>query len=129
MTNFKALNGVPDPAKDPYVCTKVFPNGFTSWMETHQDICSPDRGCKHHDFDIEETPLFQAVIAKSGSGGVYELIEALTDIFESTYVDIEDWGDTYHDQVDNFLLVSVMGVTEEELDEIRMGDTPLSKIV
>jgi hypothetical protein len=128
MTNFKALNGVPDPAKDPYVCTKVFPNGFTSWMETHQDICFRI-GAASIMTDIEETPLFQAVIAKSGSGGVYELIEALTDIFESTYVDIEDWGDTYHDQVDNFLLVSVMGVTEEELDEIRMGDTPLSKIV
>jgi hypothetical protein len=128
MTNFKAFNGVPDPAKDPYVCTKVFPNGFTSWMETHQDICTRI-GSASIIFDIEETPLFQSVIAKSGSGGVYELIEALTDIFESTYVDIEDWGDTYHDQIDNFLLVSVMGVTEEELDEIRMGDTPLSKIV
>lgn len=123
-----SINEAPKPAKDPHVCTKVFPNGFTSWMETHQDICFRI-GAASTMYDIEETPLFQAVIAKNGSGGVYELIEALTDIFESTYVDIEDWGDTYHDQIYNFLLVSVMGVTEEELDEIRMGDTPLSKIV
>lgn len=115
-------------SKKSYVCTKVFPKDFTSWMETHHDLCTRI-GAGSILFDLEETPLFQAAIGRSGTGGVYELIEALTDIFESTYADVEDWDDTYYDQIDKFLQINVISVTESEIDEIRMGDTPLSRIV
>lgn len=78
-----------------------FPNGLTSWIETHHEIVSA----------IALTPedahnKVSDVEATMGTGGLYELAEKLTDKFEQEHKG-KEWGiddDTqYFDAIAEFL--------------------------
>ncbi len=67
-----------------------FPNGFTSWIETHHEVVSA--------ITIQqqlEEGLSYKVACKKGTGGLYELAEELTDKFEEKYKDAKFDGDFF----------------------------------
>ena len=78
---------------------KRFPNGFTSWMETHYEVVAK----------IEERLAIRATgVAHKrqhlqGIGGLYELSEELTDKFELEF-EGEEWeGNDFFDTIGRFL--------------------------
>lgn len=80
---------------------KHFPNGFTSWMETHYEVVQA--------ITIEwTTPDPKGTIRdkhdEQGAGGLYELAEELTDEFELKYQGVI-WGVVleYFETLENFL--------------------------
>jgi len=77
---------------------KNFPNGFTSWHETHFEICFYLSNTQ----DIEGS-MANTVQTQSGRGGLYELSQALTDEFEAKHKDRE-WDGEFFDEIDEFLL-------------------------
>jgi hypothetical protein len=78
---------------------KHFPNGFTSWIETHHEVVL----ALNYYSDIQLTYAYQCQLQK-GRGGIYELAEELTDEFESsvTYGDGE-----FYDALENFLEIKM----------------------
>jgi hypothetical protein len=80
---------------------KHFPNGFTSWMETHYEVVQA--------ITIEWTKDEPKGVVKEcqetlGHGGLYELAEELTDEFELKY-NTEYWSEGlgYFETLENFL--------------------------
>jgi hypothetical protein len=73
-----------------------FPNGFTSWMETHHEIVSKIAREMIH-VNIKSNVIHER-FKKQGTGGLYELAEELTNKFENQYKDEtweeNDWFDT-----------------------------------
>lgn len=86
---------------------KDFPNGFTSWAETHFEIVT------HIAVELlkeEQSEKINELYEKGGTGGMYELAEDLTDKFEAKYVGI-DWE---NEEVDYFDTVCAFFNSEME---------------
>jgi len=83
---------------------KIFPNGFSDWMETHYEIVM-----------AIEQQLNNMTIGKAwdvenaqGMGGRYEFSEDLTDKFELKYKDVI-WGEelTFFDEMEKFIKIEL----------------------
>ena len=75
------------------------PNGITSWIETHHEIVSfiSIEANKNNPID-----KIKKVIEESGSGGLWELGEELTNKFEEKYSDME-WDGEFFDKIEEFI--------------------------
>lgn len=88
--------------------TKVFPNGFSSWQETHfevvKEITREDENGEYFHESVAEIHL------DNGIGGLWELAEELTDKFEKEHQGVE-WGQDENadwlDALDEFLTVNL----------------------
>jgi hypothetical protein len=79
---------------------KNFPNGFSSWQETHFEIVQAIT--LEHAQD-KRTGLVAYRHEAQGIGGLYELAEELTDEWEALY-EIETWEDIgYLETLENWL--------------------------
>lgn len=67
---------------------KSFPNGFTSWMETHHEIVSGITQVLGKDIIPKAMDDYYSNV---GSVGMYQLAERLTDKFEAENIGVE-WG-------------------------------------
>ena len=79
--------------------TKNFPNGFSSWAETHYEMVVAIE-------NNSDSEIVQNRELEQGTGGLYELSIELTDKFEEKHKDVE-WGcdenTQYFDAFDEFL--------------------------
>jgi len=79
--------------------TKKFPNGFSSWQETHYEVVQVIT--REH---IKNNP--QGIVKErheaQGHGGLYELAEELTDEFEKLNKG-RKWDGEFFEEVDEFL--------------------------
>jgi len=79
--------------------TKNFPNGFSSWAETHYEMVVAIE-------NNSDSEIVQNREQEQGTGGLYELSIELTDKFEEKHKDVE-WGcdenTQYFDAFDEFL--------------------------
>lgn len=74
---------------------KHFPNGFTSWSETHYEVV--------YRITMEQSsPRVNKAQSERGHGGLYELAEELTDKFELMTAD-RDWDGEFFDEIEDFL--------------------------
>ena len=74
-----------------------FPNGLTSWIETHHEVVNA--------IAIQqqlEIGLSYQVACQRGTGGLYELAEELTDKFETMHKDTE-WDGEFYETIEEFL--------------------------
>jgi hypothetical protein len=78
---------------------KQFPNGFSSWAETHHEIVSivtlAMENSKTMPISLEEIQM------QSGTGGIWELCIDLTDQFEELNRDRE-WDGEFFEEVYEF---------------------------
>lgn len=84
---------------------KEFPNGFTSWMETHHEVVSEINSLIWADtFDQDSDGIIEERFREQGIGGMYELAEELTDAFEKQFEGVV-WGEEleYFDTIETFL--------------------------
>jgi len=82
----------------------IFPNGFTSWIETYYEIVS---GIEQQLNNKDEIGRAWEVENTQGIGGRYELAKELTDKFEKQYEGVV-WGETlaafdYFDAIYEFI--------------------------
>jgi hypothetical protein len=77
---------------------KHFPNGFTSWMETHHEIVAL---ITTELLKQEPTGVVMVRSEAQGYGGVYEYAEELTDEFEKLNAG-RDWDGEFYDEVELF---------------------------
>ena len=82
---------------------KIFPNGFTSWMETHHEVVSEINSRLMLSGDNKAN----RVMYEGGAGAIYELAEELTDKFEEMNKNRE-WDGEFFDEIEEFM--------EKELD-------------
>jgi len=84
-----------------YTTEKQFPNGFTSWQETHFEIVQAITIEWKKDAPQGKVKDRQEA---QGHGGLYELAEELTDLFEWRYKDTE-WGIEleFFDEIESFI--------------------------
>jgi len=77
---------------------KKFPNGFTSYLETHHEVV---RVITLH---VENGVNSKAndVMENRGTGGLYELAEDLTDRFEHLNV-ARAWDGEFFDEIEDYL--------------------------
>jgi hypothetical protein len=79
---------------------KRFPNGFTSWMETHHEVV------EFITLVLNERGQINGVVGEvqdsQGTGGLYELAEQWTDEFEKKNKGRE-WDGEFFDEVGEFL--------------------------
>lgn len=75
---------------------KNFPNGFTSWQETHYEVVQAIA------YIISEAKTSLAVACADGQAGLYELAEDLTDEFEKQYED-HAWDGDFYDTIEAWL--------------------------
>lgn len=68
---------------------KNFPNGFTSWQETHYEVV---QAITIEYIQDKRTGLVAYRHEAQGHGGLYELAEELTDEFEALH-EGNEWGD------------------------------------
>lgn len=80
---------------------KIFPNGFSSWMETHHEIVSYITLKLHYYKNTAEESSIIKVMELSGTGGIYELAEDWTDEFEQDNID-RDWDGDFFDEIEQF---------------------------
>lgn len=81
---------------------KTFPNGFTSWVETHHEVVSYiTRQLNLGDYMTEGTKVRMAYDGK-GVGGLYELAEYWTNEFEAENKDRE-WNGDFFEEIEVFL--------------------------
>ena len=76
---------------------KIFPNGFTSWAETHFEIV---RFISNYDED--EGGLIGLTAVMQGIGGIYELAVEWADEFEELNKDRDDWDGEWFDKIELF---------------------------
>ncbi len=85
--------------------SKVFPNGFTSWMETHYEVASfiTLQIEKYNSSEADHNIIYKRQL-EQGHGGLYELSEEWTDEFELKFKG-EEWGieREYFDEIESFL--------------------------
>lgn len=74
-----------------------FPNGFASWQETHFEVVSHLAITS----DVEGSLSHQRQ-AESGTGGLYQLAEEITNKFENAHIGVE-WDGDYFDTIEQFL--------------------------
>lgn len=75
---------------------KNFPNGFTSWQETHYEVVQAIS------YIISEAKTSLAVASADGQAGLYELAEDLTDEFEKEY-EGHEWAGDFFDTIEAWL--------------------------
>jgi hypothetical protein len=79
---------------------KNFPNGFSSWQETHYEVVQAITLIWTQD---EPYGIVAEWHEAQGHGGLYELAKKLTDEFEQEYKDY-DWGNIgYFETLENWL--------------------------
>lgn len=76
---------------------KQFPNGFTSWMETHHEVVEHLTLLAY----VENSKVWKR-IEEQGRGGLYELAEELTDKFEAENKG-KEWDGDYYEAIQDFL--------------------------
>jgi hypothetical protein len=76
-----------------------FPNGFTSWHETHFEVVS---AISREVFSDCPRGVVSQTIASQGTGGLYELAESLTDKFEGMHKG-RSWDGEFFDEMVRFL--------------------------
>ncbi len=84
---------------------KKFPNGFTSWIETHHEVVifiTEHLRKENPDDVINRRSSIQ------GLGGMYELAEEWTDQFETFYKGHE-WDGDFLDTIEEFLITKNAG--------------------
>jgi len=77
---------------------KRFPNGFTSWNETHFEVVSEIAGLRESGTNSKIKEINQT----QGTGGFYKLAEQLTDEFESLNKGRE-WDGEFFEELESFL--------------------------
>lgn len=104
--DFVETTGDETLASKEHTAEKKFPNGFTSWMETHHEVATfiervllsePD----YHDSD--DTCIVWMEQHEGGTGRIYELGEEWTDEFENLNKGRE-WDGEFLDEIDAFLI-------------------------
>lgn len=80
--------------------SKVFVNGFSSWMETHFEIVSVIAVELSKDKETTSETIKKRYEAQ-GTGGMYELAEELTDEFEKLN-EGRAWDGEFYDEVYDF---------------------------
>lgn len=84
--------------------TKRFPNGFTSWYETHHEIVA--HITRRTNRMLSGKNRMSGIIAErydvQGTGGLYELAEELTDRFELINKG-RQWDGEFFDELEEFL--------------------------
>ena len=81
---------------------KQFPNGFTSWQETHYEVVS----FLTLSLDREHDPFYEVLgklMANKGVGHFYELAEGLTDMFEGLNCGRE-WDGEFFEELESFMM-------------------------
>jgi hypothetical protein len=79
---------------------KHFPNGFSSWQETHFEIV---QAITLEHIQDKRTGLVAYRHEAQGIGGLYELAEELTDEFEAIH-EGETWEDMgFFETLENFI--------------------------
>ena len=72
---------------------KHFPNGFSSWQETHYEVVSAIT------FYLHNLP---EIVIDGGTGRLYELAEKWTDKFEELNKNRE-WDGEFFEEIDDFM--------------------------
>lgn len=75
---------------------KNFPNGFTSWQETHYEVVQAITLIWTQD------EPYGIVAQADGHGGLYQLAEELTDAFEQEHEEYE-WNGEFFDTIEAWL--------------------------
>lgn len=80
---------------------KQFPNGFTSWMETHHEVVAWfERGLgAPYSGELTKSMI---IMEHSGTGGAYEFCQHVTDVFEEENKD-RLWLGDFFDEIEQFL--------------------------
>jgi len=73
-----------------------FPNGFTSWQETHFEIVTYISQCS------DESGVIGFNATMGGTGALYELSEQWTDEFEQLNKNRDDWDGEFFDEIEAF---------------------------
>ncbi|MEN9512512.1 MAG: Cellulophaga phage phi4:1 [Bacteroidota bacterium] len=82
---------------------KEFPNGFTSWQETHYEVVAAITNELADDHYSEfRDDLVHKILRENGHGGLYELAEDLTDEFELLNKGRE-WDGEFFEEIERFL--------------------------
>jgi hypothetical protein len=80
---------------------KTFPNGFTSWIETHHEVVSYITRQLDNNYLSMDTKVAKEY-ESGGTGRVYELAADWTDLFESEN-NGRDWDGEFFDELEEFL--------------------------
>ena len=81
---------------------KQFPNGFTSWKETHYEVVS----FLTLSLDREGDPFYNMLgelMSNKGIGHFYELAEGLTEKFEAMHCGRE-WDGEFFEELEAFMV-------------------------
>lgn len=79
---------------------KKFTNGFNSWAETYFEIVSAiTHECRKESF---ESPIVEEKYESTGTGGMYELAESLTNKFEQEHKG-RMWDGEFLDEIEEFI--------------------------
>ena len=81
---------------------KQFPNGFTSWQETHYEVVS----FLTLALDREDDPfyeMFGSIMENKGVGYFYELAESLADKFEAGN-EGRHWDGEFFEELESFMI-------------------------
>ena len=84
---------------------KQFPNGFTSWQETHYEVVS----FLTLSLDREEDQFYEVlgrIMESNGVGYFYELAEGLTDKFEGLNCGRE-WDGEFFEELESFIVIEL----------------------
>lgn len=84
----------------PAPTAREFPNGFTSWHETHFEVVQFITGILSGRFEDNDNEVMKTQYAV-GHGGLYELAESWTDEFETLNKDRE-WDGEFFDEIEAF---------------------------
>jgi len=79
---------------------KIFPNGFSSWQETHYEVV---QAISEEYLKDEPKGLVLECQEAKGHGGLYELAEELTDEFEKLHIGRE-WDGDFFEVISKFLI-------------------------
>lgn len=83
---------------------KKFPNGITSWIETHHEVVEFITLTLEKETDTDNMDMCNHVKLTQGTGGIYELAEKWTDEFELLH-EGNEWGDAdYFETIEAFLV-------------------------
>lgn len=85
--------------------TKHFPNGFSSWQETHFEIVRAITELLINDSIDEKNPIY-FIFNIQGTGGLYEIAEDWTDEFEKIN-EGRDWDGEFFDDIETFINLKI----------------------
>jgi hypothetical protein len=84
-----------------FIIMKHFPNGFTSWAETHHEVVQFITNEEQANKIIGED-VVTYIASQMGTGGLYELAMKWTDEFEEKNKDRE-WDGEFFEELERFL--------------------------